>query len=282
MQSMVINHEFYNLLMSIRRFHRFWSYFLKELCSSHKPIVTILTMCLLLGYSPVLQCSEIKVALEPLPPFVKHNKSGLTIDLLKAVEQHTDLTFNIYVLPYNRAKRYLKAGNIELMGHTPYGVETQEFYSYAIELDWFIKTTTDIYSMDAKNLADDVYKTLLRVGTPRGNEAFFSELYNIPINQFVHHGDLENLLRMLKGGRLDLFMFERSSTMHVIKSLKLKGIQYRKIDAIPIGLAVRKDLKGFKLKKQLESAFKKVDQEAIFSSFVKYNDLPDKGEVSLD
>ena len=222
----------------------------------------------------------INVGLEPFPPLITKDGKGYSVDMLRAVEKISDLTFNITVMPYNRAKHELKKGRVDLIGHTPHQLETKEFYTYAQELEWGIIVPVDIYSMNEANLDPKIFRTLKRIGTPRGNEGFFSQLYGIPIKQF-HTGTIESLLRMMKKGRSDLFLFERASTMSRIQKLGIKNVFYRQIDRIPASFAVRKSEHGTELKNKLDALIKKVDQERIFSGVTKYWSLPESGVVPV-
>ncbi len=233
--------------------------------------------------STTLLCyaEEVKVGLEPFPPLIKTSMTGYTVMMLKEVEKISDFKFVIKIMPYNRAKVSLKTKKIDLMGHTPSGVETKEFYTYAQDINWRINTFTDLYGINKANTDQSRLKTYKKIGTPRGNIEFFSELLGIPAKQF-YAGQLGNLLMMLKKGRIDVFIFERASTMSTIKELKIKNIYYNVADvSVPAGLAVRTDKKGEKLKKKLDKLIAKLDTEKIFGPYLEYINLPQQGIVRV-
>ena len=222
---------------------------------------------------------EVVVGLEPLPPLITNEKTGLTIDLLRQIEKHSELSFTIHILPYNRAKRNLKTGAIQLMGHTPYQVETQEFYSFAQELDWSLQTMTDLYALTPEKLQPAYYKHQGTIGTPRGNEEFFAELYDIPLKNFFPYGDIKSLLKMLNAKRIDLFLFERASSMTAIKSINLPRVYYRQIDSIPVSMAVQKNPAGKELKRIIDTTIQRLDQDRIFADYLRYRDMPSSGVI---
>ncbi len=116
---------------------------------------------------------------------------------------------------------------------------------------------------------------------PLGNKEFLSALSGIPVSKF-YEGKIENLMKMLELGRIDLFIFERASSMTTIKKLKIKGVYYHYSTKLAASLAVRKDKKGSKLKSRIDALFKKIDKKFIFNNYFKFMELPKKGEVSIN
>ncbi len=224
---------------------------------------------------------EIKVGLEPFPPLIIDEKTGYTVAMLRSIEKISDLKFSIWIMTYSRAKLQLESGHIDLMGHTPYKQESKEFYTYAQELKWTINTKSDLYAILKKNLnPKNIGKK--RLGVPFGNKEFHSEITGIPLGKFKE-GLLENLLKMLRLGRIDAFTFERASTMSSIRKLNIPNVNYRQLppEIIPTSMAVRKDQKGKQLKKKLDILIDKLDQQQIFKDYLKFINLPDKGVVPL-
>lgn len=141
-------------------------------------------------------------------------------------------------------------------------------------------TKIDIYSAQKANITGDAYKTLKKIGTPRGNEGFFGEMFQIPAEHF-YVNDLDNLVKMLGAGRIDLLLFERSASMSTINQLKVAAVHYNLMDdSIKAGFAVRKDKDGQALKTWLEEAVRQIDQARIFKDFFQYTELPDQGVLN--
>ena len=221
----------------------------------------------------------IKVGVEPFPPLITSDLKGYTIEMLHAIEKVSDLKFSIKAMPYNRAKLELEKGEIDLMGHTPKGMEVKEFYDYAQELAWSVPTRMDFYSKFSQRLN---YPKTYRLGTPRGNAAFTAGVLSLPVSQF-YETTLENLLKMLNKDRRDvqLVVFERASTMSTIRKLDIKGIYYKNVGlGVRAGLAVAKSKKGDELKKVLEKYISRIDQKQIFQDYYNYINLPDEGTVT--
>ena len=242
-----------------------------------KKLLSLLFIITAIAFAGTLRAEEVVVGLEPFPPFITEDGKGYTIDLLRAIEPVAGLKFNIKIMPYNRAKVSLKNGIVDLMGHTPFKNEVKEFYDYAQELNWAIDGKTDFYAVDKTKLEQPAkYK----IGTPRGNKEFYSDMLKIPLEQF-YEGDLSQLLKMLAAGReINVFIFERGSTMSTIKNLGLKNIFYTdtKLE-LPASLAVAKNKKGDLLKERIEKAIKQIDQNKIFQTHKYYLNLPASGVV---
>ncbi len=233
-----------------------------------------------LCFQPIY-AEEITVGFERFPPLISDGKVGFTIDMLRSIENISDLKFTIMIMTYSRAKANLRSGKIDLMGHTPYKQENQAFYTYAQELNWSIDTKSDLYAttktkLNPENIGEN------RLGVPFGNKEFFSEITGIPLEKFKE-GHLENLLEMLKLGRLDAVTFERASTMSTIKRLKIPNAYYKQFPPviIPAGLAVKVDQKGNQLKKKLDTLIQQVDQQQLFKDYFPFINLPDSGIVPI-
>ncbi|HOD54873.1 MAG TPA: transporter substrate-binding domain-containing protein [Candidatus Cloacimonadota bacterium] len=238
---------------------------------------TMLCIALLITIMYGLYSEVVKVGLEAFPPMIRDKQTGYMIEILKKIESNTNNKFQIDTMPYNRAKNELKSGALDLISLTPYGLETKEFYVYAQEIDLEIGVKTDLYVKDPNKLKDI---TKLKIGIPRGNEDFASELLGISKDHF-YLGEIDNLLRMLDAGRLDAFWFERSATMRSLRGLIISGFHYKQYpqDTINIGFAVQKNEKGNKLKKMIEEQLKIVDKTKILGDYNRYFDLPSEGIV---
>ena len=224
----------------------------------------------------------VRVGLEPFPPLITEEGKGYSVEMLRAIEQESDLKFQIEIMPYNRARIELKEGKLDMIGHTPQGEETTEFYGYAQELNWGIGGRTDIYGMDKDLILHGDLKSIKPIGTPRGNEEFFSNLFGIPLANF-HTGNLDNLIPMLKLKRIDAFIFERASTMSTINKLMIKDVYYRMInDSLRASFAVRKDEQGNILKKKLDDLITRTDTPKIYSGYYHFLNMPKEGKVPAE
>jgi polar amino acid transport system substrate-binding protein len=245
-----------------------------------KHLKIIILLLLVSFMNQTVYSEEIKVGFEPLPPLIIDKDNGYTIQMLKEIEKQTDLKFLIKIMPYNRVKFALEKGEIDLAGHTPYQMETPEFYEYAVDVDWYVTTKIDFYSKKKENLSGDLYKSLGKIGTLRGNEQFFSEVFGIPVKNFFLN-ELDNLVKMMNSNRIDGIFFERSASMSTIQKLNVKDIHYKLIDdSIKASFAVNKNSNGMRLKTIIENAIKNTDQKAIFKDYFHYIELPDQGIVT--
>ncbi len=223
---------------------------------------------------------KINVAMEPFPPFVNAEGTGLTIDMLHAIEKISDLTFDIEIMTYARAKHQLKNQRIQIVGHTPKNLETDEFYLYAQELNWMIDTTSDIFTFERKFFDLSILKKG-RIGTTTGNADFFAKQMKIPRDKFIQTATLRQLVDMLLKRRIDVLVFERVSVMTLFQEKKMSGVYYQSIGKVPASFAVYKNSDGEKLKEKLDKLIKQLPLEAIFAGYLQHAHLPESGKVPI-
>jgi polar amino acid transport system substrate-binding protein len=224
---------------------------------------------------------KINIAMEPFPPFVTAEGTGLTIDMLHAIEDISDLEFNIEIMTYARGKHQLKHQRIHIVGHTPKDLETDEFYLYAQELNWNIDTTSDIFAFE-RSFFDLSILRKGRIGTTIGNADFFAKQMKIPRDKFIQTATLRQLVDMLVKRRIDVLVFERVSVMTLLQEKKVSGVYYKTIGKVPASIAVYKNLAGDKLKDKLDKLIEKLPLDNIFSGYLQYTDLPHSGKVPID
>jgi len=222
------------------------------------------------------KAQEITVALEPFPPFVDAEGKGLSIDMLKEVEKHSDYKFTILIMTYARAKHELKHKRVDIAGHTPKDLETDDFYTYAQELDWEITTTSDMFSFEQAYL-DIANIEPKRIGTTLGNAVFLAEQIGLESSMFIEVKTLDQLVDMLIKGRIDVLLFERASVMTLLSERNVYGVHYKSVGNVPASMAVAKGAIGSTLKTKLDHVINKLDLEKIFSGYLHYIHLPDVG-----
>lgn len=221
----------------------------------------------------------VQVKLEPFPPLVNSDGSGLAPQLLRHLETLSELRFDIEVMSYSRAKFLLQSGDADLIGPVPIGLESKEFYRDAVELNWQVDTAADLYVMDRKLLDQ---KTLheLDIGTPLGNARFFADLTGVPARNFVE-ATLESLVQMLVIGRIDVLLFERASTLSALRDMGVEGAYYRNLITIPAGFAVRSDKNGRQLKVYLDELLRDADISGLLAEYELYMSMPLEGPASF-
>ncbi|WP_286235047.1 transporter substrate-binding domain-containing protein [Thalassotalea sediminis] len=222
---------------------------------------------------------DIAVELEPFPPVINEDGSGILQELLKAIERKSSLKFQIAIANYARAKKDLFDNKVQLIGLTPKGNETASFYQNAIELDWYFQATVDIYAKKRKNL-DMKNLPKKTIGTLTGNADFFAMVTGIPRDRFIEVSKLEQLVKLIMKGRIKAAIFERASMMSTINKLQLGKIHYQKLTSIPASLAVKNSVSGQMLKETLDKAFNTINTKAYFTPLRYYNQLADAGIVT--
>ncbi len=243
--------------------------------------MTRLKVILFFCFSTFANAEQITVGLEPFPPLINEDGSGILISLLKQIATETEFEFTFELMTYARAKRELENTRIDLIGLTPQHNETNDFYQYAEELNWSINTNLDLFTMRQPPVALDKFADFT-IGTLRGNAEFFSQILKIKQEKFIEVSALAQLVKMLKKGRIKAIIFERISTMLTIKQLKAEGIYYQKLTSIAASFAVQNNNAGRKLKTKL-------DEQLTQSSFIlqddtlkHYNNLAIHGKISLN
>lgn len=234
---------------------------------------------LLLFFSFQVFAQTVKVGLEPFPPIINQDGTGIAVELLDSIASKSDLTFDIHLMTYARAKKELVKGDLDLIGISPKGLETQIFYHNAEELDWSFNTTLDIFSKSETNLITNNIEDG-SIGTLIGNADFISEVTSLPIEKFVEVTSLDQLGIMLNKKRLKAVIFERVAMINTINRLGLPNIYYQKIRSIPASFAVRKTKEGIKLKQQLDELLKQINTRAYLIPYDNYNQLSNFGIVS--
>jgi len=237
----------------------------------------LLAICIYLVSLPTL-AEKLTIAFEPFPPFISEDGYGLTVDMLKEIEKISDLTFEIKITTYARAKHELKNNRIHIAGHTPKDLETDDFYHYGQELEWQIRTTSDLFSLDPKYLnIENIAKK--SIGTTNGNASFLAEQLGIAESYFVEVRSLNQLVDMFLKKRLNVILFERASVMTLLEQKHAYGVYYKTIGEIPASMAVQKNEAGLLLKTKLDNIIKKLDTSKIFAEYLKYSHLPSEGKT---
>jgi len=229
-----------------------------------------------IGFSCMAQ--NVTVGMEPFPPFITAQATGYSVDMLRAIEKISELKFDIKLMTYARAKHQLEFNQIDIAGHTPKELETDAFYQYAQELDWHVSTKSDLFSFDKKYFNFDNLQRG-RIGTTLGNADFFSEKAGIERSKFIETSTLDQLISLLLTRRIDVLIFERVSVMSLLQEKNSQDVYYKTIGEVPASIAVSNNSKGKKLKEKLDSLIDKLDQDKIFSGYLKYSRLPDSGVV---
>jgi polar amino acid transport system substrate-binding protein len=233
------------------------------------------------GLSFFCLAEKIHVGMEPFPPFVDAQGEGLTIDMLRAIENISDLEFDIEIMTYARAKHQLKNQRVDIAGHTPKTFETPEFYLYAQDLNWQIDTTSDIFSFDRRHFDLSKLKEG-RIGTTLGNADFFAAQMNISRDRFIQTATMRQLIGMFVKRRIDVLVFERVSVMTLLQEKNVAGVYYQSIGKIPASIAVYQNDVGGQLKSKLDKLINKLPLDTIFSDYLQYTNLADKGIVPID
>ena len=214
-----------------------------------------------------LLAQYVKVGLEEFPPLINSSKSGYTIELLKEIEKTSNFRFKITIMSYARAKKELKLGRIDMIGHTPKTFEQSSFYEYAQDLEWEIPTFSAIFVKEKKYFDVENVRHQ-RIGTLLGNVGFFAELLGMEEDKFMEVKTIRQLVFMLEKDRFDAIVFERVAIKNSIEHFKLEDLHNKMLFMIPISFAVSKTIKGNELKKELDYVIKNLNYYGIYRKFL--------------
>lgn len=229
------------------------------------------------------RAQDIHIGIEPFPPLLTVDKEGYVVDMLKAIEGISDLTFHFHIMNYARAKIELQKNNLDMVGLTPKGYETTEFYEYAEDLDWSITAKVDLFTLDKKYVNTKI-SSVQTIGTLRGNADFFSELLNISRDKFIEVSSLPQLIKMLQRQRLNAVIFERASTISTFEKFRddeVGNIYYQNLVEIPASFAIRKSKSSNQLKKKIDGLLIKIKSNRYFTSYFEYQKLADTGTLNF-
>jgi polar amino acid transport system substrate-binding protein len=235
-------------------------------------------LALLLCFISTVNARDIHIGLEPFPPIITENGTGYAIDMFKAIEEISDLKFHFHIMNYARAKKELKNKKLDVIGLTPKGYESPEFYQYAEDINWSISAKVDLFTLDAKQINIEALPEQ-SIGTLRGNADFFSELLNIPRNKFIEVSSLSQLIRMLERKRLTIITFERAATMITLEKHNVSNVYYHNVAEIPASFAVHTSDSGKKLKDKIDKLLTKIKSYHYFTAYFHYQNLADSGKV---
>ena len=180
-----------------------------------------------------------------------------------------------------QTQKELKDDRVDLIGMSPKGNETKEYYQYAKDLDWSFIATVDLFSKKEGNF--DIEKLPTKsIGTLIGNADFFAELSQIPRDKFIEVSNLKQLVKMMNKERVQTVIFERISMMSTIKKLQLPNIFYKQLIMIPATFSVKKSQEGNLLQQKLDSLMSHKSIVKYQERLSSYNQLESSGVVNIN
>lgn len=231
---------------------------------AYKILFLLLFSSSLMAFSspdPLLTKHQIRVSTDEWPPFRIANKAGtftgFDIDLLEAISGITDLTFNVHRAPWSRALKQLKHNQINMMTGLAYTDDRALYIDY-IEFPYFVCHPA-FYIQTALNKEINTYQELYqyKIGYVL-NSAYFEPFNSDP--KIKKHGVVtENqLLRMAKKGRLDVFIGTDCQVDYEITKQKMWGIftkvRYAPAESTSLYLGIAKQQNMPDLANKLQSA----------------------------
>jgi len=177
---------------------------------------------------------EYKVVLADLPVFAESADKGISVELIKAIEDVSGNSFAIKVYPFARSMQNVIKGDADF--HFPLikndQVPEQNLpYSYSTETIFhvnFVLYTRKDSEVNLSNLSNYV------VETDRAHIDYF------PFKTTSSSANLNLTLTKLSKGRIDAFIFADSVVDPVLKKLKINNIQRRLYKSFEVKIILAK------------------------------------------
>jgi len=197
----------------------------------------------------------IRIGLEDTPGLLQPDRKGVIDLVLAHIEKRTKYKFKVTYLSYVRAKIEMKKGNLDMIGLTPHGQETGDFYEYAQELDWSFNTNLVLFCNTKENLKLENGEM---IGTPIGNEGFISKQLGVNVSR-LKTGSLQSIILRVSKKREPCLAFEEVSTLTLGKELGISQLHYRIIGEVRGSFAFRKNKRGRRIKESLDKELSSIN-----------------------
>lgn len=198
-----------------------------------------------LSIGPIFSAEKFVIGLEEAPPLIQRDGKGVLNLILEEIEKKTPYDFTYEYVSYGRAIKMLKSGAVDLIGMTPVGLETDEFYKFAVDVDFNFKTHNYLFTRNELRNYESLNEFKL-LGTLPGNEDFIAEAYGLKKSQFIV-GSFEALFKMLEKDRIQGVIFEAITTHYFIRKNNIKDIYSRVAGDVIAGFSMNKKSKKFEI-----------------------------------
>jgi len=181
-------------------------------------LIRVIFLCIVC-LSSTWALDKLKAGLFNIVPYAYLHEgkiTGITVDIIKNIEQESDLEIQTTLLPYKRMLNYLKSGQID------FGIFFLSNYSES-----FSDKLIPLYSLDTiivgkKGLEIETYKDIqnLELATPLGvnYNAGLSEDKQLKI---TYVKDYKNAILMLKRDNIDALIGPRKILSYQLKQLNM-------------------------------------------------------------
>lgn len=164
------------------------------------------------------------------PPFIYRNERGevvgISVDILRAIEKVSELRFDVELLPFSEALRFVESGQadmINLIFKTPERERVFLFSKPILRIQSLVWVRKDLKVKDFKDL------TAFVVGVVEGdaNEALLRA--KNPSIVFRRFADLDQLVQAVERGEIDVFLMEDLTASYYL----IKHDLYHLFESLP-------------------------------------------------
>jgi len=223
------------------------------------------------------------VALELFPPWIMADETGSVDELLKIIDRSPSYKIKTRYTTYARAKQLLLSDQVDIFAVGNKNHESPTFLNKVVTIDLGVESFVDYYSQSKQKLNNINDVGSYPIGVTLGGIELAAKMSGLPKERFFEIISIESLVKMLKAGRIHVFIAERNHAINAIKRFDLKNIYYKKASEIPLDFVfyVKNNNKGEMIKHDFEKLFNTLDVDSIFHEKFQYLSLPDKGQVNL-
>ncbi len=248
-------------------------------------IVRVLLCLTVFGLPASLHAAEtVRVLAALAPPFIISEQSGYTITLLKKIEEQTDLTFNITVLPsFTRAWKLTASGQADLVLHTALEQESSDFDAQMIQSNWHLPVQPAVFYKDPAYFArflkatDGTEDKDLTVGIPYGNIHYGVQNLKLP-NSTFQEAAMDSLVKMLDLGRVDVVWCMKLNVSQALLRNNIEGVYsspYPEGQSIRLGAGFANTKQGWRLKRKLDKVVGSLDLRRLLPEVYLYSEPPE-------
>jgi len=193
----------------------------------------------------------VKIAVDKtIPPYCYIDENGelkgFNIDLLNAIEQHTNLTFEYVPVNWENALTMLKNKEVDAVMATVPTPERNKTFDFTKVYQYLSFNFFQRANMPQITKIDDIENHTLAVIKNDITEIFAYKWMNETNKKIylVYVDTPQEALELINSNSVDLFLYEIHTASYIITKLSLKNVKITDIEAfsMPLAIAVRKGM----------------------------------------
>jgi polar amino acid transport system substrate-binding protein len=207
----------------------------------------------------MLSANEYKVVVSQLPV------ADMYSNLLKAIAEETNNTFNIEIVPFSRLGYLIENNLVDICGPliSPKSQIKQNNLKYDLSTSTILEMVFVLYTNKNINIDE------LKKGNPK---KYYIETEIAHINLFDFEcypsTNIEGSLKKVDIGKIDGYIFAQGSTDMVLKKGDYKNIKRLYYDTFQLKFAIKKGTKGGEIDKILTNGINKIKDNGKYEKII--------------